>query len=55
MNIDLYAKATQLLERIANSVHERSPENQNLLFFNINEVKLVEEWLKEFHSECNQK
>ena len=48
MAIDLYAKAVQLLERVANSVHERDPKNPNLLCFSTIEVQVVEEWLKEF-------
>lgn len=51
MNIDLYAKAVQLLEKIANSVHERDPKNINLLCFSVSEVQVVEEWLKEFIEE----
>lgn len=52
MNIDLHAKAMQLLEKVANSVHER--ENANLLCFSINEVQLVEQWLKDFIDETTQ-
>lgn len=51
MSIDLYAKAVNLLEQIANSVHERDPKNPNLLFFSASEVQVVEEWLKEFIDE----
>ena len=45
---DLHAKAIELLEKIANSVHERDPKNPNLLFFSGSEVELVRDWLKEF-------
>lgn len=48
MVIDYYAKSVELLERIANSVHERDSKNTNLLCFSSNEVQLVEQWLKEF-------
>ncbi len=48
MSIDYYAKSVELLERIANSVHERDSKNPNLLCFTSNEVQLVELWLKEF-------
>lgn len=48
MSIDYYAKSVELLERIANSVHERDPKNPNLLCFSSSEVQLVEQWLKEF-------
>lgn len=52
MSIDLYAKAVNLLEQIANSVHERDPKNPNLLCFSTTEVQVVEEWLKEFVDEA---
>ena len=48
MKIDYYAKAVELLERVANSVHERDPKNANLLCFSRSEIDLVEQWLKEF-------
>lgn len=51
MGDDLYAKAMQLLEKIANSVHERDPKNANLLCFSTTEVLLVEQWLKDFKAE----
>lgn len=49
MFIDYHAKSVELLERIANSVHERDLKNPNLLCFSSSEVHLVEEWLKEFN------
>jgi hypothetical protein len=52
MAIDLREKSTQLLERVANSVHERDPKNPNLLFFSGKEVQVVEDWLREFKREC---
>ncbi len=51
MELDLHSKAMQLLEKIANSVHERDPKNPNLMCFSITEVQLVEQWLKEFMNE----
>lgn len=51
MDMDLHSKAKQLLEKIANSVHERDPKNANLLCFSTAEVQLVEQWLKEFRDE----
>lgn len=54
MSIDLYAKAIHLLEKVANSVHERDSKNANLLCFSSNEVHLVEEWLKEFVEEVTK-
>lgn len=55
MNIDIYAKSVQLLERVANSVHERDPKNANLLCFSTNEVQVVEEWINELLNELEQK
>lgn len=52
MSIDLYAKAVNLLEQIANSVHERDPKNPNLLCFSTSEVQVVEDWLREFVKEA---
>ncbi len=49
--MDIHAKAIELLEKIANSVHERDPKNPNLLCFSITEVQLVETWLKDFKDE----
>lgn len=51
MEIDLYSKAVQLLEKIANSVHERDPKTPNLMCFSTTEVQLVEKWLEDFISE----
>lgn len=52
MGLDLYTKAVQLLEKIANSVHEREPKNANLLCFSSNEVQLVQQWLGDFIKEA---
>lgn len=49
--MDIHAKAIELLEKIANSVHERDPKNPNLLCFSVVEVQLVEKWLKDFKAE----
>jgi len=46
MDIDIYAKSVQLLERVANSVHDRDPKNPNLLTFSLSEIHIVEEWLR---------
>ena len=51
MDIDVYSKAVQLLERIANSVYERDPKNANLICFSTIEVQVVEQWIKEFIDE----
>jgi hypothetical protein len=54
MDIDLHLKAVHLLEKIANSVHERDPKNANLLCFSAAEVHLVERWLEEFMHETQK-
>jgi hypothetical protein len=46
--IDYHAKAMELLEQVANSVHERDPKNPNLLSFTRSEIDLVEAWLVDF-------
>lgn len=51
MEIDIHSKAVHLLEKIANSVHERDPKNPNLLCFSTTEVQVVEQWLKDFIEE----
>ena len=47
MQIDLYALSQQLLEALANSIHDREPKNLNPFFFNIAEVHVTERWLEE--------
>lgn len=54
MSIDLYAKAVQLLEKVANSVYERDPKTANVISFSTTEVQLVEGWLKDFMEEAKQ-
>ena len=55
MTIDIHAKSVQLLERVANSVHDRDPKNPNLLTFSLSEIHIVEEWLKELLKELKKK
>jgi len=47
---DISILSQQLLERLANSIHDRDP-NQNQFCFNINEVHVVEGWIKELFEE----
>lgn len=54
MSIDLQIKSKELLESIANSVHERDPKSQNPLFFSYAEIELVEKWLQEFCMESKE-
>lgn len=51
MEIDLHAKSQQLLEILANSIHDRDPKNLNPFFFNIAELQVTEKWLLEFIKE----
>ena len=47
MFIDLHEKALQLLNLLANSIHDRSPNTQLPFFFSISEIDLTKDWL--FH------
>ncbi len=51
MQIDLHFKSQQLLEALANSIHDRDRGNSNPFCFNLSEVHVVERWLQEFISE----
>jgi hypothetical protein len=44
MQHDLHLLAQQLLESLANSMHDRNPEFANFCF-NVAEVRIVEEWI----------
>jgi hypothetical protein len=54
MQIDLYVKSQQLLETLANSVHDRDPRNPNPFFFNIADIQAAERWLVEFMKEVKE-
>ncbi len=54
MNIDIHAKSLQLLERVANSVHERDPKNPNVMCFSNCEVQVVEKWIEELLEELRR-
>jgi hypothetical protein len=45
----IYCKSVELLGKIANSIHDRDPNNS--VCFSVSEVQAVEEWLKEFVEE----
>jgi hypothetical protein len=51
MQIDLHEKSQNLLETLANSIHDREPKSQNPFFFNIAEIQAAEKWLQEFIKE----
>jgi hypothetical protein len=48
MKKDTYAEAINLLELIANSLHDREQKNNQNISFTIKEVQIVEKWLKNF-------
>ena len=54
MSIDFHSKSQQLLESLANSIHDREPTSLNPFFFNIAELQLTEKWLKEFIKESEK-
>lgn len=54
MSIDLYAKSQELLECLANSIHDRDNKNPNPFTFNIAEVHLAEQWLTDFIEEIRR-
>ena len=51
MSIDLHAKSQELLETLANSIHDREPKTSNPFVFNIAELHAAERWLTEFIKE----
>lgn len=51
MNFDIHEKSSELLERIANSVYDRDTSNPNPLFFSMNEIKIVEDFIRDLFKE----
>lgn len=54
MTIDLNAKSQELLEKLANSIHDRESKSITPFFFNINEIHVAENWLEEFIKEIKE-
>ena len=52
--MDLHIKSQELLETLANSIHDRDPKNPNPFFFNIAEIQAAEKWLSEFIKEIKR-
>lgn len=52
--MELHAKSQQLLETLANSVHDRDPKSTNPFFFNMADIHAAEEWLKNFVKEVKE-
>lgn len=51
MVIDLHGKSQQLLEALANSIHDRDPKNPNPFFFKSADILVAETWLQDFEKE----
>jgi hypothetical protein len=47
MAFDIHEKSAQLLEKLANSVYDREPNNPNPLFFSNKEMHIVDQWIRE--------
>jgi hypothetical protein len=47
MSFDIHEKSSQLLERLANSIYDRDPNNPNPLCFSTKEMQIVDNWLRE--------
>lgn len=54
MSHDLNFLSSQLLERLANSIHDRDSNNKQFCF-SINEIHVVEDWLNSFLEEFKKK
>lgn len=46
VTVDLHLLSSQLLERLANAIYERDPENPTPFFFNGNELKITQDFLE---------
>lgn len=51
--MDLHAKSEQLLQKIANSLYDREP--QQLVFFSVKEMHVIEQFLLEYEREIRDK
>lgn len=53
MNFDINVKSAQLLEKLANSIHDRDKDNllKQHFTFSITEIQIVEKWLLDVLSE----
>jgi hypothetical protein len=54
MTVDLHAKSHDLLETLANSIHDRDPKSLTPFFFNVTEIHIAEKWLSEFIKEIKK-
>lgn len=54
MLVNTYEKSEELLQKIANSVFDRNPENPNPLVFSMSEINVVENWLNDLIEEIKK-
>jgi hypothetical protein len=54
MEINVNFKAVELLNNIANSIHDREVKNANPFCFSANEVKITEQWINELIREITR-
>ena len=54
MLIDTHLKSSELLQKIANSVFDRNPENPNPLVFSMSEINVVEGFLNDLIEEIKK-
>lgn len=45
MYFNIHKKSIELLEQLANSIHDRNPADSQSIFFTISEIQLVKKWL----------
>lgn len=51
MEIDIHHMALELLNLLANSIHDRSTTSSTPFFFSIAEIEQTEYWLRQFVKE----
>lgn len=54
MSVDLHAKSHELLEILANSIHDRNPASLTPFTFKVSEIHATERWLKDFIKEIQR-
>lgn len=58
MTLKLYERSSDLLNQIANSIVDRDPSKKDVLYFTIQEINLVEQFLRnlllEYRKELSQ-
>ncbi len=54
MGINLYEKSHDLLELLANSIHDREPTSNSPFSFNVADIHAAEKWLTEFVNEIKE-